>query len=505
MEKIRSSILLDIEHFDPEELNRRAREEMARRLTQEKYKYYEPNIKCEEYINAVGSGEHFIIMFSAANGVGKSCASGNIVANIVFPEKNAWFDFGVYKKWPFPKKGRVVSDPNNLTGVIETLHEWFPTGKYVTKKKGKNYDSYWKIPETGWDFDIMTYEQKPKEFEGPTLGFVWFDEPPPKPIFKACVARLRKGGMIFISATPLEGSGWLYDHIVDARLNTKDKKFKDRAEKQRVNIEADVWAACKDIPGTRGHLSRDNIEKMIAEYDEDEKQARVYGKFQHLAGLVYKNWSRDIHMIKPFEVNPREYCVYEMIDPHPRNEDAVQWVAVDKNHTKIVVDELYINPTSTEDLAMQIKAKASQFRVVKRLGDPSMFNKDQHQGDESLADKLRKHGLNYLPATKQRTMANQAIKDGFDFVKGPTGEMRKAPEILVFETCARTIWEIEHWRWDEWKGKTGENKDRKETPVDKDDHMIENLGRCMVQKPAFVPFVRENRQNYQHNYDPFDS
>ena len=46
-------------------------------------------------------------------------------------------------------------------------------------------------------------------------------------------------------------------------------------------------------------------------------------------------------------------------------------------------------------------------------------------------------------------------------------------------------------RWDEWSGKTGDKRDRKEKPVDKDDHMIENLGRCLMQEPVFVPY--ENR------------
>ena len=62
--------------------------------------------------------------------------------------------------------------------------------------------------------DLMSYEQDTKEFEAVDLGFAWFDEPPPESIYKATVARMRRGGIIFITATPLTGSAWLYDHIV---------------------------------------------------------------------------------------------------------------------------------------------------------------------------------------------------------------------------------------------------------------------------------------------------
>jgi len=71
---------------DPEKVLdelRRVKEEKVYRLQNEKMRFYEPNGKCEEFIKQVGCGTNFIIMFSAANGVGKTCVSANIVANIL--------------------------------------------------------------------------------------------------------------------------------------------------------------------------------------------------------------------------------------------------------------------------------------------------------------------------------------------------------------------------------------------------------------------------------------
>ena len=61
------------------------KEEEARRLTQEKYRYYEPTGKGEEFINAFASGDNFIVLYSAANGVGKTATSVNILANLFWP------------------------------------------------------------------------------------------------------------------------------------------------------------------------------------------------------------------------------------------------------------------------------------------------------------------------------------------------------------------------------------------------------------------------------------
>lgn len=60
----------------------------------------------------------------------------------------------------------------------------------------------------------MTYEQDLEEFESKTLGLVWADEPIPEAIYNACVFRLRMGGKVLLTATPLEGSAWLYDKFL---------------------------------------------------------------------------------------------------------------------------------------------------------------------------------------------------------------------------------------------------------------------------------------------------
>ena len=460
----------------------------------EPYKLYTPNGKCEEFIKLVGEDQTFICLFSAANGVGKTAVGCNILANLMFETDNEWFKgLPLFENFKYPKRGRIVSDPTTVQStILDELEKWLPKGRYTKKKKGKNYDYEWKT-DTDHEFDVMTYEQNPKEFESKTLGWAWFDEPPPEAIFKATVARMRTGGIIFITATPLTGSAWMYDQIM---TNPK--------QGQRQYVEADVWANSVS-KGVRGRLTDRDIDRMIAEYSEEDKQARIYGKFQHLTGLVFKMFDRKIHVIKPFEVTKEDYIVLERLDPHPRNPDAVLWLAIDKNNTKFVIDELYLEGM-TDELAMRIKRVAGNYRVVDRRIDPAAFVEDQHT-KRSLAKDLYSLGLNYLPASKARSHAIQRIKDALDY-RSAGEQITRPPELYIFDTCQRLIWEMEHWQYHEHTGVSAERKSRSEKPMDKDDHMIENLGRALIEEVVWFPMEKPRHRTIESAVpilDPYDN
>lgn len=257
-------------------------------------------------------------------------------------------------------------------------------------------------------------------------------------------------------------------------------------------IEAEVEDACIEH-GIRGHLRHADIQRMIAEYDDEDLQARVKGKFQHLTGLVFKQFSRKIHVIKPFRIKPEDYVVSEALDPHTRNPDAVMWLATDRKRRHIVVDELY-GTFTTAELAERIKRKADAWRILMRICDPSAFVEDKHQDnpeEQTLASRLSDLGLDYEPATKDRRAADRRIKDAIDFEMAGD-ELLVAPELYIFDTCLRTIWELEHYQWDDWRGRAAERKSPLERPQDKDDHEIECLGRLLVQEPAWSPMQRKN-------------
>lgn len=192
----------------------KARAELEYLQENEKYLFYTPNGKVERFIQTIGEGKYFINLMIAGNGVGKTCALVNVVANIVFKNKNLkWFNYPTFTAFPHLKKGRIISDPTTIEeAIVPELHKWFPRGKYQTNKAGRSFDSQWKANGHSWD--IMTTEQQAKEFESANLGWCIFDEPCPQDIFKATVARMRRGGIIVVGFTPLMNSAFFYDEYV---------------------------------------------------------------------------------------------------------------------------------------------------------------------------------------------------------------------------------------------------------------------------------------------------
>lgn len=414
--------------------------------------------------------ESFVRIFSAANGVGKTAAMVNMIANMTAPERHVNPYFADLLKFKRPNRGRIVSTSTNIqANIIPELKKWLPKDKYLCEKRGKNFDSYWKIGDC--EFDIMTYEQEPQEFESVTLDWICFDEPPPYRIYAASVARFRFGGAIFVYMTPLSDAQWIYDDLI-------------LKESERVRVVyADVEANCKQH-GIRGILEHADIEQMISQYTEDEREARTSGKFMHLRGLIYKSYS-DVHRIAPFPVDGN-YSIYMALDPHPRTPHACLWVAVDTNGTKFVIDELFIEG-STDDLAARIHAleTAKGYSVVRRIIDPMALVKDQTKDVPVLQEQLAAKGLYFEPASKDLSAGilrvNQALQFGMS-----DGVLVKSPELYVAKTCVRVDWEFKRYVWQEWSPGTSEKRGANPHPRDKDDHMMECLYRILLLEPTFV-------------------
>jgi phage terminase large subunit-like protein len=491
---------------DIEKELREIRATRIHRMENEPHRYYEPIGKGEQFINAFASGEYISILLEAANGIGKTMLIANLLANLFWPVQNKYFEGKIFKDWKYPKKGRIVSDPNTITEtIIPMLKTVFPKGRYknddhfTTTKEGKRFESNW-LTDTGWSFTLMTYEQDVKEFESATLGFVWMDEPPPQPIYKANYARLRMGGIAMITETPLSGSQWIYDEFIELSPDKlkKQKKF---------IVHAEIEDACIEH-GENGFIEHEQIETMISQYDDDDMQARAFGKHAHLSGLIFKKFNTSIHVIKPFALPADEWLVVHALDPHPRVKDAGLWVAFGLDNRKIICDELSFDAGDgdTQELAIRIKGINKSYRMSQRLLiDPSAFIVDKHSG-ESLAGNLQLEGLMYEEGSKARTQAIRLIRDELNYIF-QNGIFIKQPGIYIFDTCVQTIWELGHWQWEDWQGKTAAYKTLKEKPLDKNDHFIEDLGRILLSGIKYEPppiIYRDNRQYKAPELDPYE-
>ena len=477
------------------------KEELDKRQTENLAETFVPNKKAEEFIRQVGMNEVFINMFVAANGVGKSCALVNILNAICFgPPKHdlarsrwekewgeppkSFFDYPLFNDFPYLKKGRIISDPTTIKEkIVPELKKWFPSNryevKYDTRKEGKLYESKW-VTDTGFEFDLMTTEQDAKEFESTDIGFMLLDEPIPKSIYKACIARGRRGMIVIWGFTPLSYSAWIKDSIYDKRDGTMIDY-----------VTADVWDNCDDVEGSRGILKRDHINRMISQYDENEREARIRGKFGHLLGLVHKGFEPKIHVIDPFDINKEDYVVGMALDTHPRVPDALSWMAIDSKGRKFIIAELWFKGTDAELKAEILKMEVGM-RIVDRLIDPSGFNEDDRTTEVSFGERLKKQKLFFRPGSKKLHECIRRTDNAFKY-EYRDGQMISAPELYIFRTCPRHIKELLGYVWDDYKGKTADDRTAKGQPKDKDDHFVENVHRLLIEEFKYHPVIRRKR------------
>lgn len=446
------------------------------------YLFFIPNFRAEEYIKKVGNLEDkkYIFFFIGGNGSGKSVCCANMIANICCSPKNKYFDFGIYKHWPFLKQLRIISDPTTMSEkTVPELLKWLPKGKYRAMKEKKSYFSRFYFPETGFDLSLMTYEQDPKEFESVDLGAVFCDEPPTEEIFNACLSRLRvgEGGIQCGFFTPLASAAFIFDRFIDNPTQT----IADW-------IYITVWDNVVS-PETRGFLKKETVERLIESYTPEEREARIEGKFMHLGGLIFKEFDRSKHIVKTTlpeltaNLQSHSWKVVYAIDPHPVENTAVLFMAILPDGRRVFIDEIWLG-VDCGIIAKKINEILTYCErlgadTLKRIGliDPSAVIKDKLRGDRSWKDDLFKAGIKTIEATKDRDRADDMIRQ----------ELRGTinPNIYFLSgLVSRTIWEFARYQ---------KNPNDPTKRLDRDDHMVENGGRLLLAFPSKV-FQRTTRE-----------
>ena len=381
-----------------------------------------------------------------------------------------------------PIKIRIYGEDftEHIGGVIvPALREWIPHSKF-TYKEGNPKKNPQGIP-TKWVFNngsiitLLTYEQSSEKSEGWDGHIVHFDEPPPRPTYIAAKRGLVvNGGDCFFSLTPLK-EPWLYD---DLWLRKDQNVF---------GVEADIttnlkhrrkWWRPDDNDGMAwcGKLKQEDIDDFEKDLTDDEKLARLQGKFMHLSGLVYKEFKPDVHVV-PYFKTPNNWSFYEAIDPAPRKPWAVTIMAISPDGTKYVVDEIFLEGV-VQDIANAILQKRKDLNYQPTLAtiiDPMAVAPDPIVKTTIIND-FMKYGIFCQPGSKDRNRGIQLLKEHLII-----RETDMKAGIYILENCRRTIQEFGHYVWDEHTTKQARTSSGiKEIPKAFWNDMLENIHRILI-------------------------
>lgn len=276
----------------------------------EPMRWWCPNGKQEELIltivDRMERSRTPTVLLSAANGLGKTNVSVNILGNIIYGAQNGWFLHKPFLAWNNPKVAWYITTKTGLTDVlIPEIKRLFPAGTYEFSKMGAAVERAIHF-ENGWELRFFTMDVGVDQMESASVGLIIIDEPAPESIWKAVKSRGRMGCLYLLPMTPLNVEPYILDEI---DRNKNDNLY--------ARVTASIYDAC-ERRGVRGHLDPQIIDEMVEKYPEDERQARVYGEFMYFREKIWTALDPSIHFVNPedYPVDFAKDYIVQTVDPH---------------------------------------------------------------------------------------------------------------------------------------------------------------------------------------------
>ena len=310
---------------------------------------------------------------------------------------------------------------------------------------------------------VDAYKKNSMVAESSDYDRVVFDEPAPRQLWKG-VARglVDRNGQADFALTALE-EAWIpekFDGVEGDKTGIGDEDDRPFRPDMRYSFRASM----KDNP----HLTDQAIRDYENELTSDERECRINGIPLEYSGLVYKEFKKDVHVLKEL---PKDWVSWSQpsktsilhirIDTHPVKPHAVMFAAVGPSEIPVVYHEIY--KSCDADTLCEMINEHVRFTgcfIGSLHMEPGAWINDPATKRASIASYFSKHGLYPRKAAKDLTTGIIISRSAF-----------KNNKIFFTPECRRTLWEISRYRFDPETG----------SPVDEEDHMMENLYRLLIQ------------------------
>jgi len=282
--------------------------------------------------------------------------------------------------------------------------------------------------------------EHPDRLRGPNLSWVYLDEAAQmRPlVWDVVIGRLRIGEpKAWITTTPA-GFNWVYDYFVER----SDPNYLMIQAKTKENV----------------HLPGDYVEDLGNAYTGEFSKQELDGEFVRFEGLVYSEFYRQTHIIKPFEI-PDSWQRYRAVDYGYTNPFVCLWGVVDEDGRLYIYREHYQSQRLIKEHANEIT----------KHDDKIQWTVADHDAQDNA--EMRSCGINTVNAKKDVITGIQKVKSRLE-VKGDG-----KPRLYVFNNCRNLIKEFESYQWQESKDNRGE----KEEPMKVNDHAMDALRYLVMQ------------------------
>jgi PBSX family phage terminase large subunit len=233
------------------------------------------------------------------------------------------------------------------------------------------------------------------------------------------------------------------------------------------------------------YMSRDEIDAMKAEMSGDAFEQEMMGEFRKMSGLIYKDFSRELHMVDiPFEEFDTNWSYTRSIDFGFGHKTALSYFAISPDQKRVYLyDGLYISGYTESQIAEVIKTKDMGRYIIYPVADSA--------APMSIAE-ISRHGITFNPIQKGKDSVRAGIKKVAELlqVRPDTGK----PTIMFNKNLTYIADEFERYRWIENKS---DKSQVKEIPYKVNDDFLDSLRYFAMSWKAVERVYRPyNRDSY---------
>lgn len=197
------------------------------------------------------------------------------------------------------------------------------------------------------------------------------------------------------------------------------------------------------------HLPKDELDKAKETLPPDRFAQEYLASFQKTQGLVYKEFSREKHLVDGLPYTDGKWIKYGAIDFGYRNPAAVLDVYYD-NEKIVVEDEWYKRERTDAQIADYASGK----------GFLAVFPDPENQG---AIEELRRRNINVREVIKGKG----SVESGIQSIR----ELLLRGDLLINRRCVNLISEFEMYSYED---EQAEKNDR-ENPIKSNDHALDAL------------------------------
>ena len=233
-----------------------------------------------------------------------------------------------------------------------------------------------------------------------------------------------------------------------------------------------------------------NYIRQLEALPEELRRAHLDGDWDVHAGQYFREFSRDRHVIEPFEM-PSWWRRFRSMDWGYNDPCCVLWHAVDGENRVYTYRELYVRETRAGEVAAMVLELSRGESISYTVASPDMWQKrgavlsgaGGFEG-ETLAELFTSSGLSLTPADNSRVPGWNRVRDYL--AVAPDGR----PNWLCFSDCRNLIRQLPALQFDQHN---------REDAADGDDHAPEALRYALMSRPhaGKQPIIRKAKA-----YDP---